>query len=133
MADVLVYVDPAINGRLLAFARPLADATGGSVVALLTGGEPANGALGPADVVLEVAHPALSPYLPEAHQAVLTAAIRERSPAIVLVENTTAGYDLGAAAAAAAGLPFVGSCLDVQVSGGQAEATSAVYGGQLHA
>jgi electron transfer flavoprotein alpha subunit len=133
MADVLVYVDPAINGRLLAFARPLADAAGGALVALLAGGEPANGALGPADVVLEVAHPALSPYLPEAHQAVLTAAIRERSPAIVLVENTTAGYDLGAAAAAAAGLPFVGSCLDVRVSGGEAEATSAVYGGQLHA
>ena len=26
MGDVLVYIDPAINGRLLAFARPLADA-----------------------------------------------------------------------------------------------------------
>ena len=27
MGDVLVYIDPAVNGRLLAFARPLADAS----------------------------------------------------------------------------------------------------------
>ena len=50
-------------------------------------------------------HPALSPYLPEAHQAVLAAAINERSPDLVVLENTTAGLDLGAAAAAATGLP----------------------------
>jgi electron transfer flavoprotein alpha subunit len=129
MNDVLVYIDPAAGGRLLAFGRRLADASGGALVALVTGDEDAAAA----DVILEVRHPALSPYLPEAHQAVLVAAIQARSPAVVLIENTTAGYDLGAAAAAAAGLPFVGSCLEVAVAGGQAEATSAVYGGQLHA
>jgi electron transfer flavoprotein alpha subunit len=133
MGDVLVYVDPAINGRLLALARPLADATGGEVIALMPGGAPADGGLTGADVILEVAHDALSPYVPEAHQAVLAAAIRERSPDIVLVENTTAGYDLGAAAAATAGLPFVGFCLAVSVTGGEAEAVSAIYGGQLEA
>ena len=46
-------------------------------------------------MVLEVSHPALSPYLPEAHQAVLAAAIRERAPDLVVLENTTAGLDLG--------------------------------------
>ena len=72
MGDVLVYIDPAINGRLLAFARPLADAAGGALVALVASGEPVDAAaLAAADVVLEVTHPALSPYLPEAHQAVL--------------------------------------------------------------
>ena len=35
MGDVLVYVDPPINDRLLAFARPLADAAGGALVALV--------------------------------------------------------------------------------------------------
>jgi electron transfer flavoprotein alpha subunit len=132
MGDVLVYVDPAINSRLLAFARPLADATGGDVVALMPRGGPSNGtALAGADVVLEVTHPALDPYLPEAHQAVLSAAIRERSPDVVLVENATAGYDLAAAAAAAADLPFVGYCLATSLSGGDAESTCAIYGGQL--
>ena len=134
MGDVLVYVDPAINGRLLAFARPLADAAGGALVALVASGEPVDAdALAAADVVLEVSHPALSPYLPEAHQAVLTAAIKERSPDVVLVENATSGYDLGAAAAAAADLPFVGYCLALSLAGGEAESTSAIYGGQLQA
>jgi electron transfer flavoprotein alpha subunit len=130
MGDVLVYVDPARNERLLAFARPLADALGGRVVALAAGVE---GALAPADVVVEVAHPALTPYLPEAHQAVLTAAVREYAPVVVLVENTTSGYDLGAAAAAATGLPFVGHCLEVTTPEGEAEAVCALYGGQFHA
>jgi electron transfer flavoprotein alpha subunit len=130
MGDVLVYLDPAINGRLLAFARPLADAIGGRVVALAAGVPLPDAA---ADVVLEVADAALSSYVPEAHQAVLTAAIRERTPDIVLVENTTSGYDLGAAVAAATGLPFVGYCLGVTATGGEAEAVSALYGGQLEA
>jgi electron transfer flavoprotein alpha subunit len=134
MGDVLVYVDPSINDRLLAFARPLADAAGGALVALLATGEPPSAeGLAAADVVLEVSHPALSPYLPEAHQAVFAAAIKTRAPDIVLVENTTAGYDLGAAAAAAAGLPFVGYCLRLTLDGEEAEAISGVYGGQLQA
>jgi electron transfer flavoprotein alpha subunit len=134
MADVLVYMDPAINDRLLAFARPLADATGGDVVALVASAERVDAAaLSAADVVLEANHPALSPYLPEAHQAVLAAAIAERSPGLVLVENTTAGYDVGAAAAAISGLPFVGYCIGLSVRDGTAESISGVYGGQLEA
>jgi len=128
---VLVYVDPTVNGRLLAFARSLGQ---GPVEALVASAERIEDpTLGAADTIVEVLHPALSPYLPEAHQAVLAAAIAERSPDLVLVENTTAGYDLGAAAAAAAGLPFAGYCLEASVSGGEVEAVSAVYGGQLHA
>jgi electron transfer flavoprotein alpha subunit len=133
MGDVLVYIDPAINSRLLAFARPLADAVGGDVVAVVAGAPGAADQLAAADVILEVAHPSLSPYLPEAHQAVLAAAIAERKPSIVLVENTTAGYDVAAAAAAAADLPLVGYCLEVHLNGDEAEAVSAVYGGQLEA
>ena len=132
MGDVLVYVDPAINGRLLAYARPLADAAGGDLVALVAGGDPGDAVAG-ADVVLEVSHPALAEYLPEAHQAVLAAAIAERSPDLVLVENTTAGYDVAAAAAAAACLPFVGYCIGLSVMDGEAESISGVYGGQLEA
>ena len=95
-------------------------------MALVASGEPADAdALAAADVVLEVSHPALSPYLPEAHQAVLAAAIKARSPDVVLVENTTAGYDLGAAAAAAAGLPFVGYCVGLSLDGRRGASRSA--------
>jgi electron transfer flavoprotein alpha subunit len=134
MGDILVYVDPAINDRLLAFARPLADAAGGALVALVASGEPVDAdRLSAADVVLEVIHPALSPYLPEAHQAVLAAAIKARAPDLVLLEGTTAGYDLAAAAAATVELPFVGYCVGLSLDDGEAEAISSIYGGQLQA
>jgi electron transfer flavoprotein alpha subunit len=133
MGDVLVYVDPAVNDRLLAFARPLAEVAGGDLVALVAGGDPAAAGLEAADVVLAVSHPALSPYLPEAHQAVLAAAIQARTPDLVLVENTTHGYDVAAAAAAAAGLPFVGFCVDLSLEDGAGRSVSEIYGGQLQA
>jgi electron transfer flavoprotein alpha subunit len=134
MGDVLVYLESSINERLLASARTLADAAGGEVVALVAGREPvAADRLAAADVVLEVSHPALSPYLPEAHLAVLAAAIAARTPDLVLLENTTVGYDLGAAAAATVGIPFVGYCIEVSVEGGEVQATSGIYGGQLQA
>jgi electron transfer flavoprotein alpha subunit len=134
MGDVLVYVDPGVNEGLLAFARPLADAAGGDLVALVAGGEPIDAErLATADVVLEASHPALTPYLPEAHEAVLAAAIAARSPDLVLLENTTAGYDLAAAVAAASGLPCVGYCTGLSLEGREAESVSGIYGGQLQA
>ena len=134
MGEVLVYVESPANPRLLAFARPLAEAAGGSLVALQAHGEASDhDGLAAADVVLEAAHPALSPYLPEAHQVVLAAAIREREPDLVVLENTTAGLDLAASAAVAAGLPFVGYCVGLELDGGEARATCGIYGGQLEA
>ncbi|HEX2467628.1 MAG TPA: electron transfer flavoprotein subunit alpha/FixB family protein [Solirubrobacterales bacterium] len=134
MGDVLVYLESPVNDRLLAFARPLADAAGGALVALVARGEATDEEVPTAaDVVLEVSHPALSPYVPEAHQAVLVAAIRERTPDVVVLENTTAGLDLAAGAAAATGLPFVGYCVDLALSDGEAQSVSGIYGGQLQA
>jgi electron transfer flavoprotein alpha subunit len=134
MGDVLVYTDTSADSeRLLAWARPLADAAGGNLVALRAGADPESSAPTAADVVLEVSHPLLTPYLPEAHQAVLAAAIEARSPDLLLLENTTSGYDLAAATAATAGLPFVGYCVGLSLQGGQARSTSSVYGGQLMA
>lgn len=132
MGDVLVYSDTSGDPeRLIAWARPLARAAGGEVVALALRGDSGDDLLTGADVVLEMSHPALSPYLPEAHQAALAAAIEARTPDIVLLENTTAGYDLGAACAAQANLPFVGYCAGLSVQGREAESTSVIYGGQL--
>ena len=83
--------------------------------------------------MLEVSHPSLSPYLPEAHLAALEAAIAAREPDLVLLENTTAGYDLAAAVAARSARPFVGYCLELSLEAGEAQAVCGVYGGQLHA
>ncbi len=137
MGDVLVYIeDSAIDegraARLLGWARPLATATGGSLVALVASADGTTAdRLPAADVVLSAQHPTLSPYVPEAHQAVLAAAIAARTPDVVVLENTTSGWDLGAASAASAGLPFVGYCQEVSVSAGTAQTSSGVYAGQL--
>ncbi len=137
MGDILVYIeesalDDGRAARLLGWARPLAGATGGALVALVASAD-AVGAdrLPAADVVLSAQHAALSPYLPEAHHAVLASAIAARTPDVVVLENTTSGWDLGAASAASADLPFVGYCQDVSIQGTTATTTSPVYGGQL--
>ena len=132
MGDVLVYTDPSAGAeRLLTWAQPLARAAGGDLVALVASAEPSPAAATAADVVLEVTHAALSPYLPQAHAAVLAAAIEARTPDLVVLENSTAGYDLAAAVAVAADLPLVGYCTALALQDGHVESTSAVYGGQL--
>jgi electron transfer flavoprotein alpha subunit len=137
MADVLVYIEQsaAAEGRaarLVGWARPLAQSAGGSLIALVAGAESADAAgLEAADVILEVTHPALSPYLPEAHQAAVVAAIEERKPGLVVFENTTAGLDLAGFAAAAAGMSFIGYCNNLSVAGSEAQSTSGIYAGQL--
>jgi electron transfer flavoprotein alpha subunit len=137
MGDVLVYIEPTADEehseRLLAWARPLADAAGGALVALRASGQPGPERPTAADVVLEVLHPALSSYVPEAHQAALAAAVKARSPDVVVLENTTAGLDLAAATAAATNLPFLGYCLELSLEDGSAQSVSEVYGGQLRA
>ena len=139
MGDVLVYIeesaiDEGRAARLLGWARPLATASGGSLVALVASADGVTAdRLPAADIVLHAQHPALSPYLPEAHQAVLGAAIAARTPDAVVLENTTSGWDLAAASAIGAGLPFVGSCEEVSISAATARTTSGVYAGQLAA
>jgi electron transfer flavoprotein alpha subunit len=135
MGDVLVYaggpgrIDPR---RLLAWARPYVDALGGALIALVVTAGPATTAGSEAaDVVLEMAHPALAPYLPEAHELALVEAVKSSKPDLVLLENSTAGIDLGAAVAARAGLPFVSYCVDLSVVNGEAVSVSEIYGGQL--
>jgi electron transfer flavoprotein alpha subunit len=134
MGDVLVFMEPAAADTLLAWARPLAQGTGGDLIALVMGDDtPSPEAIAPADVVLEIAHPALTHYTPEAYCAVLTAAVREREPDLVVCVNTTAGFDLAPAVAAATGRPFVGYCVELTITDREAEAVSAVYGGALMA
>lgn len=135
MAKVLVYVETAgdtvatVTYELLAAARAL----GGEVEALVAAPDPGPmaGQLGGADTVLTMAHPALAPYLPEAHVAALAEAIRTRNPDLVLVGSTSIGIDVAAGAAAAGALPLVAYCLAVSAEGGAVVARSQVYGGKL--
>ena len=139
MGNVLTYVEivggrPSLRSeRLLALGQRLAAELGGSLVAMVADSEPGAmvSEIDAADVIIEVAHPALSPYIPEAHVAVLAAAIAAQAPDVVLIENTTAGLDVAAGAAMATGLPLVSYCTGVRLEDRAAVSTSEVYGGQL--
>lgn len=136
MGNVLVYVETSdghvspISFELLSAARALAQGLGGEVEALVAGGGDA-AQLGGADTVIRVEHPALSPYVPEAHVAVLADAISERQPQAVLVGNTSVGIDLAAGAAAATNRPLVSYCVGLEADGGAVIARSQLYGGKI--
>jgi electron transfer flavoprotein alpha subunit len=136
MGNVLVYVETSdgqiapISFELLGAARTLADGLGAEVEALLAG-ETDAAQLGGADTVIQVQHPSLTPYVPEAHVAVLAEAIRARASQVVLVGNTSVGIDLAAGAAAATGLPLVSYCVGLDAGGGAVIARSQLYGGKI--
>ena len=132
MGNVLVYVEASegkiapITFELLGAARRL----GGEVEALVAGEADGSGLSG-ADTVIKVEHPALTPYVPEAHVAVLAEAIRQRKPQTVLVGNTTVGLDLAAGAAAATEMPLVSYCVGLERDGDGVIARSQLYGGKI--
>ena len=138
MGNVLVYVETSdgqvspISFELLGAARSLAQALGGEVEALIAGGGEA-AQLGAADTVIRVEHPALSPYVPEAHVALLADAINQRQPQAVLVGNTSFGIDLAAGAAAATNRPLIAYCVGMEADGGAVVARSQLYGGKIFA
>lgn len=137
MGNILVYIETSdgkvapISFELLGAARTLTAGLGGQVEALVAGGGEHAMELGAADTVVRVEHPALSPYVPEAHVAVLAEAVRARNPQVVLVGNTSVGIDLAAGAAAATGRPLVSYCLGLEIEGGAVVARSQLYGGKI--
>lgn len=137
MGNVLVYAETSdgkiapVTYELLGAARALAAGLGGEVEALVAGGADLAAELGGADKIVRADHPALSPYVPEAHIALLAEAIRARNPQAVLVGNTSVGIDLAAGAAAATGRPLVSYCLGLEADGAAVVAHSQLYGGKV--
>ena len=119
--------------ELLAAGRALADATGRTLDALVCAAHPTGPAaeVRAADRVLTVAHPALSPYLPQAHAAVLAGVVAERQPDLVLLGYTSAGLDLAPALATRTGRPLLAYCRTLRLEGGTLHAEAQAYGGKL--
>ena len=141
MSDILVHIETRagaiqpVSLELLTAARELAGATGMKVEALVAAAAPQEVAarLGAADRVLAVAHPALEPYTPEAHAAILAETVRVRDPAIVLLGYSSVGLDLAPNLAVRTGRPLVSYCVKLAAAGDTIEAESLVYGGKLRA
>jgi electron transfer flavoprotein alpha subunit len=135
--DILVLADH-LGGQLsdatlelVGKAKELAGTTGGQAVVALLGAPALADAVGGADTVVTVEHPALDNYIPEAWEKALLAICTERQPRLVLIANSTIGMDLGAALSAGWNAPLVAYTVGLEASGSEIVATAQVYGGKL--
>jgi electron transfer flavoprotein alpha subunit len=139
MAGVLVYVEHRdgkvlpITYELLDAARSIAATGLGDVMCCAFGADPENlvEQLDGADRILLTRHPALSPYIPEAHAIALQSVAQSCSPDVLLLAYSSVGLDLGSVVAIRMSLPFVGYCTALQVGNGTLDACSQLHGGKL--
>ncbi len=117
---------------MLAAGRPLAEASGGNLVAMLLGQDAQGLAadLG-ADRVLYVNHPALADFNPEAYTRVLAELIKEGAPRAVLLGETSMGADVAGTLSARLDLPIVSLCRNTYAEGGTLKFVSQIYGGKV--
>ena len=129
-ADILLYIENARGAdsgfkksaaEIATAGRHLATASGGSLVALVTGdlddaGRALLGRHG-VDKVLHAAGDAYKPYLLEAHAAALDAAAKAVDPRAILLAASTVGKELGPFAAARLGLALVSDATAVALDG----------------
>jgi electron transfer flavoprotein alpha subunit len=120
-----------ISYVMLAGARQLAQATGGSVAAVLLG-KNAQGLAKDlaADRVLYMDHPALAEFNPDAYQKALAGLIADQSPRAVLFGHTSIGMDVAGGLSARLGLPLISSCRTFTADG---KFISQICGGKIMA
>ena len=142
-ADILLYIENARGdetgfkksaAEIATAGRMLASASGGSLVALVTGsldddGKALLGRHG-VDRVLHAAGDAYAPYLLEAHAAALEAAARSVDPRAILLAASTVGKELGPFAAARLGLALVSDATGVALDGDGLLVTKPRYSGK---
>lgn len=140
-ADVIVVIEH-LNGKIteasfemLGKGKELAAALAGKLHALVLGkgAKSVAKACGAADAALYVEHDALADFDPDAHSKALTAILKAREPALVLVSNTSQGMDLAPDLAVALGVPVVTNVGAASVENGRIVATSQLYGGKIFA
>ncbi|TET34759.1 MAG: electron transfer flavoprotein subunit alpha/FixB family protein [Anaerolineales bacterium] len=117
---------------MLAAGRPLAEASGGNLVAMLLGQDAQELAADlDADRVLYVEHPALAEFSPDAYLRVLTDLIQQGNPRAVLMGETSIGADVAGTLSARLNLPIVSLCRNAYAEGGTLKFVSQIYGGKV--
>lgn len=124
-----------ITAELLAKANVLAAQIGGAVEAVVLGQGPVPAAAlaaAGADRILLADDPGLAPYSTEAHAAVLSAAISNRAPRLVLFGATDRGRDLAPRVAARLGLGLTGDAIDLDLDAdGRIRQLKPAFGGAI--
>ena len=143
MADILLYLETAHGSAGATLKKPaaevatagraLADAAGGQLVALVTGGvADAAATLGKygVDRVLTVDGPAFATHLLDPQAAALEAAVASVSPRAVLLAATVLGKELSAYVAERAGMALVADAVSVSLEGDRLIASKPKYAGK---
>ncbi len=122
-----------ISLELLACGRKLADDTKAALHCLLLTEqiEPFKALPLAADKLLIIQHKLLAESNPDASVKALIPALRELSPGLVLLGNTSSGMDLSGALSTALDGKVVGNASDVSAEGGRFVVTSTIYGGKI--
>ncbi len=84
-----------------------------------------------ADKMLIIQHKLLAEFNPDASVKALIPALKELSPGLLLLGNTSSGYDLAGALSTALGAKVVGNASGVDVEGSRFVITSRIYGGKI--
>lgn len=125
-----------VTQQLLGKARELADQTGDKVATLAVGykvdGLADAVAQKGADQVVLVDNPSLETYHGAALGQVVSHAVREIDPSLILVGHDYFGIELAPFVAEKLGAPLVTNCLDIARSLGVVTVTRAMYGGARH-
>lgn len=123
-----------VTFELIGKGRELATATGSKlcVAVLGSGMDEAANSLGAADQVLQVDHPNLANFNPEAYVATLSDVLDQVSPRLTLVANTSMGMDIAAALSVRKSIPLAAYAIDVAMEGSDVIATSQLYGGKIY-
>lgn len=140
-SDVLVVGEAGIDGsprpiswEMFTPARQIANANSGKVVALFMGAgiddTARRWATAGADRLLIADDARLAGVMPGAAAAVLTQAISQVQPAVVLVPGTTAGRDYAPLVAARLGTGLAADCVEFSIEAGTLSATRPVLGGR---
>ncbi len=113
-------------------ARRLASKVGGPVTIVCLGRDAGSAAALAVGVVraLLSESTALASYSGEAYAAAFLAAVRETSPAVILIPASSTGKDLAPRVAAALGVACVSDCTALGITDGQIEAVRPVYAGK---
>ena len=126
-----------VTYELLGVAQEMADELGGQVATVIVGGPtvadhiPSLGAYG-ADTVYLAADDGLSSYDTERYTEIVTSAIRQYQPYVVLFPSTTNGRDLAPRVAARLQVGLTGDCIGIEIqSDGQIAQLKPAFGGNI--
>ncbi|MCS7220350.1 MAG: electron transfer flavoprotein subunit alpha/FixB family protein [Anaerolineae bacterium] len=124
-----------ITFELLGLGREVAQALQAPLKAVLLGHQARDlaSALGAADAVLYMDHPALTEVTPEAYARALKPLLQERRPRLMVIGLTNFTLGLGPYLACELQWPFVNFCKGMHVEDGSVVITCLLYGGKMEA